>query len=99
MNQRSLGALIALNVALLIAVVVVSLSPKAQAAAAGRGTYTMIAGITTWSAPKAVIYIMDTNSMTVGAVLYDSSQDTFKVMDRRDIVDDMSKFKKKAGRP
>ncbi len=79
MNKQSLGALIALNVVLVVALALVGLSPQPAAAQAFvRPQYAMISGAVPGRV-EAAIYIVELNSARVAAVIFRSSDNTFEV--------------------
>ncbi len=82
MTKRSLPALIAMNVVLLLALVLISLAP---APAIGQGfasaRYVMVAGPTTGRTKQDVIYIIEMNTTRVVAAFYNASDNTWQVID------------------
>jgi len=81
MNKRSIPALIALNVVLLLALAMVSLAPapaNAQGFAAAK--YLMVSGPTTGRGQQDVIYIIEMNTTRVVAGFYNASNDSWQVI-------------------
>jgi len=92
MMRRAPRSLIALNAALLIALVVVLLLPQSEAtgqARRGRGNYTMISGAVMGRKTQAGIYIVETKSFQMAAILYDSRNSRFQVMANRNMFQDL----------
>ena len=92
MLKRARGSLIALNAALLIALVVVLVLPPSQVPAQarrGRGNYTMISGEVTGRKNQAGIYIVETKSFQMAAIMFDSRANRFQVMANRNMYDDL----------
>jgi hypothetical protein len=76
MNKRSLGALIALNAALLIGLTLISMAPQpAKAALGARADYLMVSGQTTTRKQQAAIYILDIGSGKIAAAYVNSAND------------------------
>lgn len=90
MNKRSLGALIALNLVLLVALVVVGLTPQPAAAQfAARGDYMMIAGAVAGREAQASVYIIERNTQRMLALMFRSSDNQFEVIAGRDVAGDV----------
>jgi hypothetical protein len=89
MNPRNLAGMIVLNVALLVVLAVLCLTPQPAAAqlGAGRGDYIMIAGQVGGRTTGAV-YIIDITSGRMLAVMYMDRQGLVTVA-RRDINEDV----------
>lgn len=97
MNRQSLGALIALNVALLAALAVLSLPRSSDAALGGAparppGDFVLIAGdAKTAPADQQVIYVMDVRSQTLMAMLFNSTaKRPPDVLDGRSVTADLA---------
>jgi len=89
MNKRSLGALVVLNLVLVIALAVVSLSPQpAEAQFGGGSNYIMIAGEITGRTNQNAVYIVETQSARMISVLFNSSNKTFQVIAGCDLAAD-----------
>ena len=89
MNKRSISALVALNVVLFAALVVVSLTPQpAQAQFVPRGEFAMIAGSVTGRANQKAIYLVDVKSARMIALMFRSSDNKFELIGSRDIAQD-----------
>ena len=82
MNRRTLRALLALNVVLLVALVLVGLTPsEAQAQRGGRPEYIMVAGRIAERDQQSAVYILDLTNARIAAVMYNSSNDEFDEID------------------
>lgn len=92
MNRQSLGALIALNVTLLVSLVIVTLTPqKADAQPAfGRSQYVMVTGETTARPNEAAVYIFDLASAQVAAVFFSTANNRFEVVGTYDMAGDLT---------
>ena len=91
MNQRSLAALIALNVVLLAALVVTVFSPQpAQAQFGGSSQYLMISGEVAGRTNQSGVYIINLQTSRMIAVLFNSSNNKLEYIDSRDISRDGS---------
>lgn len=89
MDRRSLGALITLNLVLTSALAVVSLSPQpASAQFSGSREYLMIAGEAVGRTSQNVVYIADTSSQKLAAIIFNSSNNKFELVARRDLQSD-----------
>ena len=92
MNRRSLGVLVALNLALLVGVLVVSLSPDPAAAQGFRGrggNYFMIAGQVEGLPQQAGVYILNLQDGELYWLLYNSDNDRLEVIAGRDVATDL----------
>jgi hypothetical protein len=90
MNKRSLEALIALNVVLLVALAVTMLTPApARAQIRNRGTYTITGGPAIGHPNFAMLYIVEGSSMRMIALLYSSADNTLTPVDNRAMLDDL----------
>lgn len=93
MNRRSLAALVALNIALLIALLVVHLSPsQALAQGGGRRDYIMLSGAVVGREAQEVIYIIELRSSKMAAVIYNSATNTFEVAGARVLSEDLTQI-------
>jgi hypothetical protein len=80
MNKQTLGALVALNLALLAALLVVGTpTQQANAQVFVRPQYAMIAGAVPGRIERA-IYVVDLNHARVAAVIFRSSDNTFETV-------------------
>ena len=96
MNKRSLGALVALNVFLLVALVMVSLTPeRAQAQPFGRASYIMIAGQAIGQNQRNAVYIIETRTAKMVAVMWNGGNKRLDIIAGRPLAQD---FKGGAGR-
>ncbi len=86
MNRRSLGALIALNLVLVIALAMVSLTAQPAAAQFGGGSdYIMISGRVTGRQSQNVVYVVETNSARMIALFFNSANNQLSVIGGRDL--------------
>ena len=94
MNKRSLGALIALNVALVVALVATLLSPQpAHAQALGGGNFIMVAGEASLvNGGQEVVYVIDVTSGKILACVYNGSTNQWQSYPVRSLPQDISKF-------
>ncbi len=93
MKRNSLGAFIALNVALLVALLVVLVLPGRTAQAQrgrGRGDYTMISGRVTGRENQAGIYLVELKSARMVALLFDSRTKRLEKIAGRRLADDLN---------
>lgn len=90
MNARSLAALVAINVALLAALVVSLVTPEpAQAQFAAGGQYLMIAGAAPNRSGQSLVYIVDVRTGRMISVLYTSANNELEFVAARDIGQDI----------
>lgn len=92
MNRKSLPALVALNVVLLIALVLVTLMPAPAAAQLGgtRAAYVMIAGAAKAETQRNVVYLIELNSSRMIALTFNSANDRLEVIAARTLTDDVN---------
>jgi hypothetical protein len=93
MNERSLGALVVLNVALLIGLalaLVTDGTSEAQAQARRPGDYVMLAGEAAGRTNQQVVYIIDLQSTRIAAMLFNSSNNQVEILDGRVISTDVA---------
>ena len=91
MNKRSLSTLIVLNVVLLVALLLVALSPRpAEAQLRGRSEYAMISGRVTGLQSKDMIYVVDLNSGWLAALVYESANDRLIPIARYNLSADLA---------
>ena len=82
MDRRTLRALVALNVVLLVALVLIGLTPAPAQGQYSRAEYIMVSGMTVGRKQQSAVYILDLTTAQVAAVMYNSSNDTFEEIDR-----------------
>ncbi|MCE9589623.1 MAG: hypothetical protein K8S99_03770 [Planctomycetes bacterium] len=83
MNRQSLGALVALNIVLLAALLVVALTPsRAQAQAFNRPQYLMVTGDVTGRVNESIVYVIDLTSARIGAIIFSSANNNIEVVTR-----------------
>ena len=91
MNKRTLGALIALNLVLLVALAVVNFTSQpvhGQGFAGGGGDYVMLAGSVTWRSDQQMVYIIELRSAKMVAVMFNSNTNELELIDWRDVTAD-----------
>ena len=81
MNRRTLRALLALNVVLLVALVLVGLTPAPAQGQFSRPEYVMVSGRVVGRNQQAAVYILDLANARIAAVMYNSSNDRFEEID------------------
>ena len=91
MNKRSLGSLIALNAALLVALVVTTLTPAPARAQIGfnQAQYMMVSGRITTRRQQAAVYIVEVNSAKMISLLYNSANNKIEWVAARDQLQDL----------
>lgn len=90
MNKRSLGVLIALNLALVVALAVVNLTP-APAHGQGfgaAGDYVMLAGQVKGRSAQSGIYIIELQTARMVAVMFNSNSDELETIAGRNLLHD-----------
>ena len=93
MNRQSLGALVALNIVLLLALVVVSLTPakvNAQPFGGGAAQYVMLAGEVTGQKNMNAIYITELVSARMIVVMFNGGNKDFKAIAARELKTDVN---------
>jgi hypothetical protein len=102
MKRNSLGALVALNgillLALLLAVTLPGPSAEAQRVRRGRGEYVMVAGKATGREDQQAVYILELKSYRMAAVMFDSRNNRFDVLAGRNISNDLESRDNRGGR-
>lgn len=89
MNLKTLRALIAFNVVLLLSLVMVTLTPApAQGQFAG-AEFIMVSGQTAGRAQQNVVYIINLNTAQMAAVIYNSADNSFTVVDAVNMMNDL----------
>ena len=81
MNRKTLRALLTLNVVLLVALVLVGLTPQPAQGQFARSEYIMVAGRVVGRDQQAAVYILDLATAKIAAVMYNSSSDKFEEID------------------
>lgn len=97
MNRKSLGALVALNAVLLMALIIVSLTPArthAQLGGAG-GQYVMLAGEAVGQRNMNAIYITELTSARMVVVMFNGGNEKLEVIAGRDLKTDVKTGKVK----
>ncbi len=91
MNRKSLGALVALNVVLLMALIVVSLTPSRSYAQLGgaAGQYVMIAGQAVGQNNMNAIYITELSSARMVVVMFNGGNEKLDVIAGRELKADV----------
>ena len=91
MNRRSLGALITLNIVLLAALVLVSLTPQTATAQLRRpGEYLMIPGESRGRPQENMIYLLEIGTARMVAITFNSSNNRLQTWGVRVIGDDLA---------
>jgi len=92
MKKDSLGALIALNIALLVALLLVFVLPVGEVegqARRGRGDYGMIAGEVVGRENQSAIYIAELKSFQLAAIMFDSRSNRIDLIGVRNMAKDL----------
>jgi hypothetical protein len=89
MNRRSLGGLIALNVALLVAVLALNFSPAQAQLRLEPGEYTMVAGDYVGRPNQQVVWITDIRSTRVLGVIFSSGDKSLTFVNGRTLNTDL----------
>ena len=90
MNRKSLGALVALNVVLLLALMFVALAPSTTHAQFNQQAYIMIAARgKNVPQDRHIIYITELSTAKMVAVIYDSQKETFDWIAGRPLANDL----------
>ncbi len=90
MDRRSLGALIALNVVVLLAVLAVTVMPQPAAAQLkGRARYAMVSGKSIGRSSQDVVYVMNLTKGQVVAFLYESEKKRVTLVGGMDFARDL----------
>jgi hypothetical protein len=89
MNKRSLGALIALNLVLLLGLIVVTLSPQPAYGQLKRAEYLMISGSLTRQSQFEAIFIIELSTQRMLAFFYSGGDDRIDLIDRRELTADL----------
>lgn len=92
MNMRSLGALVALNLVLLAALMATVLMPgnaQAQLGALSKPQYLMVAGDVTGRRSQAAVYIIETTTAKMAAIFYNSANNRIEVIGGRELGPDV----------
>ena len=83
MNRKTLPALIMLNAVLLLAVVVLSLTPRqAEAQGFGGRTYMMVAGEVIGRNDRDIVYIFELTNGAVMALMFDGANRDLQLVAR-----------------
>ena len=93
MNQRSLPALIVLNIVLLAALAVTLLSPRAEAQGlgGGGGRYLAIAGNVQARDQQAAVYIVERDSGALAVIMFNTSNKKMEILAFRDVKQDLTR--------
>ena len=93
MNQRSLSALIVLNIVLLAALAVTFTSPRAEAQGLGSsaGRYLAIAGNVQARNQQAAIYLVERNTGALAVIMFNTSNNKLEVLGGRNVGQDLSR--------
>lgn len=99
MNRQTLGALIALNIALFVALLVVTVSPQRAEAQLGvsRAQYIMLTGDVVGRKNEAVIYVVDLTNARIASLIYSSATKRVEIIAGRNMIDDVTAGRAGAG--
>jgi len=90
MNMRSLGALIVLNLVLLLAATLLVVTPRPAAAQGlGRAQYIMVSGEVAGRSGQQAIYVIELASSRVATVFFNSSNNTLEEVALYDMLPDL----------
>lgn len=89
MNKQSLGALIALNIVLLLALVLSSISPQPAYAQLRGADYMMLPGTVNGRNGQSAIYVLDLQTSRVIGLFFNTGNNQFELIDGRDITQDV----------
>ena len=90
MTQRTLAVLVVLNAILLAAIALTMSSPQQAQAQIGGGSYLMIAGNNAAIPQQQVIYIMNTTTGQVGAILVNDANGRIDPIGSRQLSTDLT---------
>jgi hypothetical protein len=90
MNKRSLGALVALNIVLLVALALVSFSPQPAKAQVGlrQSEYIMVSGVVRGRTQQAVVYIIDLSTGQMAAIFHNADTGKSSIIAGRNMAAD-----------
>lgn len=86
MNRKTFRALAALNVVLLVALVLVGISPEPAQGQFARSEYIMVSGAVVGRESQDAIYIVNLATAQIAAVLFNSSNNTLELIDGRSLA-------------
>ena len=95
MNKRSLGGLIALNVVLLVALVLVSITPEPAYAQLARPEYVMVNGAIRGRGQSTGVYIIELSTSRMVCLFYSSADNRIDIAAGRDMTRDMQAVQNK----
>lgn len=88
MDRRSLGALIVLNIVLLVGLMVVALLPDpVHAQGRGRSSYTMLSGRTRGRNSQDLIYVANVDTGQTVALLFKSPEKRLEIISRFNVTE------------
>lgn len=90
MTQRTLAVLVVLNAMLLAAIALTLSSPEPAQAQIGGGSYLMIAGTNDAMPQQQVIYILNTGTGQLGAILIEDATGRIRPVGFREIGADLN---------
>ena len=80
MNRKSLRALVVLNVVLLVALVVVGLTPQPAQGQFARAEYIMVSGRVTGRAQQAAVYLINLQTAQIAAIMFNSANNQLEAI-------------------
>ncbi len=80
MNIKTLRALIALNVALLVGLLVTVMTPRPAMAQLSRAEYIMVAGAVTGRTQQNAVYVVDLSSARIVAMMFNGSNNQLEIV-------------------
>ena len=92
MNLKSIRALIALNVVLLVGLFMTMITPEPAAAQGlNPGNYMMVAGDIAARKSQQIVYIVDLSNSRIGAAIFTSANKQFEMVAVRSILEDVQR--------
>jgi hypothetical protein len=80
MNIKTLRALIALNVALLVGLLVTVMTPQPAAAQLSRAEYIMVSGAVTGRTQQNAVYVVDLSTARIVAMMFNGSNNQLEIV-------------------
>jgi hypothetical protein len=80
MNAKTLRALIALNVALLVGLLLTVMTPRPAMAQLARAEYIMVAGAVTGRTQQNAVYVVDLSSARIVAFMFNGSNKQLEIV-------------------
>ena len=89
MNKQSLGALVALNMVLLVALVMVSIGPEPAYGQLRRAEYLLVSGNVEGRNQQDGIFVIELGTSRMIALFFNAANNTVDVVGGRDLSKDM----------